>query len=110
MVKKVCNKKTTLKHKGGGLSEVWSRTTCLHFFWTLPYSVEMTTFFQRTFGDSKTCVKIENKIFLLFTQKIAYYFIQYSLHCTKILCSTLWSRLSAVKCIISTKKNYKLFF
>ena len=73
-------------------------------------NVEMTTFFQRTFGDNKTCVKIENKIFLLFTQKIAYYFIQYSLHCTKILCSTLWSRLSAVKCIKSSKKNYKLFF
>ena len=73
-------------------------------------NVEMTTFFQRTFGDNETCVKIENKIFSLFTQKIAYYFIQYSLHCTKILCSTLWSRLSAVKCIISTKKNYKLFF
>jgi len=72
-------------------------------------NIEMTTFFQRTFGDNKTCVKIENRIFLLFTQKIAYYFIQYSLHCKKILCSTLWSRLSAVKCIISTEKIYKLF-
>ena len=62
-------------------------------------NVEMTTFFQRTFGGNKTCVKIENKIFLLFTQKIAYYLIQYSLHCTMILCSTLWSRLSAQKYI-----------
>ena len=72
-------------------------------------NIEMTTFFQQTFGDNKTCYKIENKIFLLFTPKIAYYFIQCSLHCTKILCSTLRSRLSAVKCIISTEKKYKLF-
>ena len=72
-------------------------------------NVEMTTFFQQTFGDNKTCVKIENEIFLLFTQKIAYNFIQYSLHYTKIICFTLWSRLSAVKFIISTQKNYKLF-
>ena len=72
-------------------------------------NVEMTTFFQQTFGDNKTCIKIENKIFLLFTQKIAYYFIQYSLHCKKILCSTLWSRLSVAKCIMRTKKKYKLF-
>ena len=55
-------------------------------------NVEMTTFFQRTFGDNKICVKIENKIFLLFTQKIAYYLIQYSLNYTKILYSILWSR------------------
>ena len=34
-------------------------------------NVVMTTFFQQTFGDNKTCVKIENEIFLLFTQKIA---------------------------------------
>ena len=72
-------------------------------------NVEMTTFFQRTFGDNETCVKIENKIFLLFTQKIAYYLIQYSLHCTKILCSALWSRLSALKCIISIKKELCIF-
>ena len=32
-------------------------------------NVEMTTFFQRTFGHNKTWIKIENKIFLLFTQK-----------------------------------------
>ena len=76
----------------GGVSEVWSRTTRLHFFGSFPYSVEMTTFFQRTFGDNKICVKIENKIFLLFTQKIAYYLIQYSLNYTKILYSILWSR------------------
>ena len=73
-------------------------------------NVERTTFFQRTFGDNETYVKIENKIFLLFTQKLAYYLTQYSLHCKKILFSSLWSRLSALKCIISIKKNYKLFF
>ena len=85
-------------------------TSCCILIVETAMNVEMTTFFQRTFGGNETCVKIKNKIFLLFTQKIAYYFIQYSLHCKKILCSTLWSRLSAVKCIKSTKKNYKLFF
>ena len=64
-------------------------------------NVERTTFFQRTFRDNETYVKIENKIFLLFTQKLAYYLTQYSLHCKKILFSSLWSRLSALKCIIS---------
>ena len=32
-------------------------------------NVEMTTFFERTLGHIKTRIKIENKIFLLFTQK-----------------------------------------
>ena len=32
-------------------------------------NVEMTTFFERTLGHIKTWIKIENKIFLLFTQK-----------------------------------------
>ena len=75
-------------------------------------NVEMTTFFQRTFGHNKTWIKIENKIFLLFTQKIAYYFTQYSLYCTKLLCSILWSRLRAVKCIYVPKKitNFFLIF
>ena len=94
---------------GGGVSEGCSRTKRLHFFGSFPYSVEMTTFFQRTFGDNKICVKIENKIFLLFTQKLAYYLTQYSLHCKKILFSTLWSRLSALKCIISIKKITNFF-
>ena len=75
MVKKILNKKTTLKH--GGEDHTFK------FFWTLPYSVEITTFFQRTFGDNQTCVKIENKIFLLFTQKIAYYFVQCSEYCIR---------------------------
>ena len=73
-------------------------------------NVEMTTFFQRTFGDNKTWIKIENKMFLLFTQKIAYYFTQYSLYCTKLLCSILWSRLRAVKCIYVPKKITNFFF
>ena len=42
-------------------------------------NVEMTTFFERTLGHIKTWIKIENKIFLLFIRKIAYYFTQYSL-------------------------------
>ena len=46
-------------------------------------NVERTTFFQRTFADNETYVKIENKTFLLFTQKLAYYLTQYSLHCKK---------------------------
>ena len=33
-VKKICNKKTTLKY--GGVSEVWSRTTPLHFLVPFP--------------------------------------------------------------------------
>ena len=32
-------------------------------------NVEMTSFFERTLGHIKTWIKIENKIFLLFTQK-----------------------------------------
>ena len=42
-------------------------------------NVEMTTFFEQTLGHIKTWIKIENKIFLLFIRKIAYYFTQYSL-------------------------------
>ena len=30
--KKIYDKKTTLKHRGGG-QPVWSKTTLLHFFW-----------------------------------------------------------------------------
>ena len=77
---------------GGGSARCGQGPHVYIFFGPFPYSVEMTTFFQRTFGDNKICVKIENKIFLLFTQKIAYYLIQYSLNYTKILYSILWSR------------------
>ena len=34
-VKKIYNKETTLKLRGGG-QRVWSKTTLLHFFFTLP--------------------------------------------------------------------------
>ena len=64
-------------------------------------NVERTTFFQRTFGDNKICVKIENKIFLLYTQKLAYYLTQYSLHCKKI---RFFYTLVYIKC---TKVHYK---
>ena len=73
-------------------------------------NVEMTTFFQQTFGDNRTCVKIENEIFLLFTQKIAYNFIQYSLHYTKIICFTLLSRLIAEKVYYKYPKKLQTFF
>ena len=50
---------TTLKHGGGGGEPgvVKDHTLEFLFFGPFPYSVEMTTFFQRTFGDNITYVR-----------------------------------------------------
>ena len=41
---KICNKKTTLKLRGGGVGRVWSKTTLWHFFFFEPFPYSLTHF------------------------------------------------------------------